>query len=223
MMKNFAVTTVIAAMLIATPAVAGIPTLDPVVAGLLSSNALAQAQQAMDALKQAKEGIEQAREQYEAYKDMINGNANYGDFLNNPELNKTLPLTAWGDLYSDAKKLPELRERYGLRSDNAQVQKIFDQMLASVGALEDNYDASTQRVKNAERLRQELNAVQTPQQKQDLQLRYQQELLELQNQKMRMENMQMLVEQKEKMQSKQRSQAFQDYIRGHTKELPKYE
>ncbi|MCY1444596.1 P-type DNA transfer protein VirB5 [compost metagenome] len=65
-----------------------------------------------------------------------------------------------------------------------------------VGALEANYDASTERVKNAEKLRQKLDEVQTPQQKEDLNLRFQQEFLELQNQQMRLANLKYLDEQK---------------------------
>ncbi|MCY1554249.1 P-type DNA transfer protein VirB5 [compost metagenome] len=62
--------------------------------------------------------------------------------------------------------------------------------------MEANYNASTERVKNAEKLRQRLNEVQTPQQKEDLNLRYQQEFLELQNQQLRLANMKYLDEQK---------------------------
>lgn len=200
----------------------GVPTLDVVTGGILTANGLAQAQQALEALNQAKEGIEQAKAQYDHYKGMISGNSNLGDFMDNPTINKILPLSEWGDVYSDAKRLPELRSRYGLTSNDASVQKMFDKVLTATGVLEDNYDASTQRVKNAEELRKQLNVVETPQQKQDLQLRYQQELLELQNQQMRMQNIKMLMEQQEKMESKQHSQAFQDYVRGKTKTVPQY-
>lgn len=224
MKKTLLAGLIAAALITAAPAVnaTGIPTLDAATGIILTSNALAQAKQALDALNQAKEGIEQARAQYENYKGLISGNSDMGDFLDNPTLNKIMPLSEWGDVYSDAKDLPNLRSRYNLQSDNPDVQKQFDKLLAVTGMLETNYDASTERVKNAEQLRQQLNIVETPQQKADLQLRYQQELLELQNQQIRMENMKMLTEQKEKMESKQRSQAFEDYIRGNSKTVPKY-
>ncbi|WP_375122156.1 P-type DNA transfer protein VirB5 [Pseudomonas sp. LW8] len=224
MKKTLLAGLVAAALITVVPAVnaTGIPTLDAATGIILTSNALAQAQQALDALNQAKEGIEQARAQYENYKGLISGNSNMGDFLDNPTLNKIMPLSEWEDVYSDAKDLPNLRNRYNLQSDNPDIQKQFDKLLAVTGMLETNYNASTERVKNAQQLRQQLNAVETPQQKADLQLRYQQELLELQNQQIRMENMKMLTEQKEKMESKQRSQAFEDYIRGNSKTVPKY-
>ncbi|RMW24392.1 VirB5 [Pseudomonas syringae pv. tagetis] len=65
--------------------------------------------------------------------------------------------------------------------------------------------------------------MQTPQQKEDLQLRYQQELIEQQNQQMRLANMQMLQQQQEKMENEKRAQAFRDYMRGKTSVRPSYE
>lgn len=225
MKKTLLAGLVAAALITAAPAVnavVGIPTLDAATGIILTTNALAQAQQALDALNQAKEGIEQARAQYENYKGLISGNSNMGDFLDNPTLNKIMPLSEWGDVYNDAKDLPNLRSRYNLQSDNPDIQKQFDKLLSVTGMLEANYNASAERVKNAEQLRQQLNVVETPQQKADLQLRYQQEVLELQNQQARLQNMKMLMDQKEKMESKQRSQAFEDYIRGKSKTVPQF-
>lgn len=202
---------------------AGIPTVDVATGIILVNNATAQAQQALDALNEAKEGIAQARDMYEENKSMISGNSGLGDFMSNPELNKIMPLAAWSGMYNDAKNLPELRRRYGLYSDNVDIQRKFDKLLAATGVLEENYDASTQRVKNAEQLRAQLNVVQTPQQKEDLQLRYQQEFLELQNQQMRMDNMHLLVEQEQKTEDTRRSQDLYDYLNRKTKFLPSYE
>lgn len=216
----------LSALVVATslPVVAtGILTLDIATGAILESNAMAQATQAMDALKNAKNGIEQAEQQYNNYKSMVSGNDKLGDFLNNPALNSVLPMGEWSGVYSSVKDIASLRDRYGLKSDNESVQQQFDRMLAAADALERNYDASTDRVKNAAQLRAQLNVVQTPQQKEDLQLRYQQELLEQQNQQMRMANLQALMQQQEKVENTKRSQAFSDYMTGKSKVLPKYE
>lgn len=193
---------------------AGIPTVNlPQMAQMLL-DAQRQAQEALDQLNAAKEAIQQAKAQFDSYKSMVTGNSNLGDFLDNPELNKTLSLDGWEDIYQDARDLGTLRSRYGLVSDDVSVQKSFDKLLAVTDALERNYDASTQRVKNAQALRAKLDEVQTPQEKEDLQLRYQQELLELQNQQMRLQQTQTLVAQKERLESKQRAQAFKDHLNG---------
>ena len=225
-MKKTLIAGLVAAVMYAAAPTAnaiGIPTLDATTGIILTNNALEQAKQALAALNQAKEGIEQARAQYEDYQGMVSGNSNLGSFMDDPSLNEILPLAEWADVYSDAKQLPELRQRYGLRSDNALIQRDFDKLLTATGVLEANYEASTERVKNAQQIREQLNVVQTPQQKEDLQLRYQQELLELQNQQIRMENMKLLMEQKARLENNQRAQAAKDYLRGKSKTIPQYQ
>lgn len=204
-------------------AVPGVPVLDPSNLLMLKANALAQAKQAMDALSTAKEAISETAKQYNHYKGIITGNDMLGGFLNDPALNRVMPMGDWAEVYSTGRDIVSLRDRYGLTSDNASVQQKFDQMMSAADALERNYKASTERVKNAELLRSRLNEVTTPQQKEDLQLRYQQELIELQNQQMRLANMQMLQQQQEKMENGKRAQAFSDYMNGKTTVRPSYE
>ncbi|HGA3022226.1 P-type DNA transfer protein VirB5 (plasmid) [Pseudomonas aeruginosa] len=198
----------------------GIPTLDAATVLQLGMNAKQQAEEALKALNEAKRGIEQARQQYEHYKSLINGNDKLGGFLNDPTLNQVLPLGDWADVYSSARDMASLRNRYGLVSSDGRVQAQFDKLLAVTDALERNYKASNQRVENAARLREQLDQVQTPQQKQDLELRYQQEFLELQNQQMRLANMKVLTEQKERIESDKRAQEVMDYLNGK-RPLPK--
>lgn len=224
-MKKTVIALALSAMLGgAVPAFAtGVPTLDAATGMILENNAVAQAKQALDALNAAKDGIRQAEQQYNNYKSMVSGNDQLGGFLNNPALNKVLPLGTWSDVYSGVQDIASLRNRYGLTSDNASVQQKFDRMLSATDALERTYNASTERVKNAEQLRAKLDQVQTPQQKEDLQLRYQQEMLEQQNQQMRLANMQMLQAQSDKMDNAKRAQDFQDYMLGKTTVIPNQE
>ena len=205
-----------------SPAVfaSGIPTVDVANIAQLVLNAQQQAQEALSALETAKDGIEQAKSQFEAHKSMITGNDSLGDFLNNPALNKVLPLSDWSDIYESVRDIEDLRRRYGLTSDDSTVQKKFDSLLAVADALERTYEASGERLKNANALRDKLNQAETPQQKEDLQLRYQHEMLELQVQQMRLSEMQALVAQQEKMQNKQRIQGFKDYVNGRRADLP---
>jgi type IV secretion system protein VirB5 len=200
----------------------GVPTVDAANLVQLKLDAVAQAQQALDALNTAKDAIQQAEKQYNNYKSIVTGNDQLGSFLSNPAMNKILPMGDWSQIYSSVQDIASLRNRYGLRSSNASVQARFDEMLAVTDALERTYNASTERVNNAEQLRAKLDTVQTPQQKEDLQLRYQQELIEQNNQQMRLANMQMLQQQQEKMEDAKRAQDFQDYILGKTTVLPSY-
>lgn len=215
-MKKTILSVVLSAAMITTVplSMAGIPTLDAVTATQLAMNAQQQAQEALDALNEARRGIEQAKAQYDHYKSIITGNDALGGFLNDPALNQVLPLGDWDAVYSGVRDITGLRNRYGLVSGDSQVQAQFDKLLAVADALERNYKASNQRVENASRLRAQLDQVQTPQQKQDLELRYQQEFLELQNQQMRLANMRMLTEQKERIESDRRAQEVMDYLNG---------
>jgi len=224
-MKNTVIALTVSVLLGgAAPAFAtGVPTLDVATGMILENNAVAQAKQALDALTAAKDGIRQAEQQYNNYKSIVTGNDQLGGFLNNPSLNKVLPLGTWSDVYSGVQDIASLRNRYGLTSDNASVQQKFDRMLSATDALERTYNASSERVKNAEQLRAKLDQVQTPQQKEDLQLRYQQELLEQKNQEMRLANMQMLQQQQEKMENVKRGQSFEDYMSGKTTTRPQYD
>lgn len=214
-----------AVVLAGTPqahAVTGVPTVDAANLIQLKLDAIAQAQQALDALKTAKDAIQQAEAQYNNYKSIVTGNDQLGSFLSNPAMNKILPMGDWSQVYSSVQDIASLRSRYGLTSSNASVQARFDQMLAATDALERTYNASTERVNNAELLRAKLNTVETPQQKEDLQLRYQQELIEQNNQSMRLANMQMLQQQQEKLQNEKRGQDFEDYMTGKTTVRPEY-
>ncbi|MCY1505765.1 P-type DNA transfer protein VirB5 [compost metagenome] len=198
MKKTLRALALASAALSATPLIqaSGIPTVDVASIAQMVLDAQAQAQQALDALNTAKDGIAQAKAQYEDYKGVVTGNDQLGAFLNDPELNRLLPMGEWSEMYDDIKDINSLRMKYGLISKNKDVQTRFDRLLAVAGALEATYNASSERVKNAEKLRQKLDEVQTPQQKEDLNLRFQQEFLELQNQQMRLANLKYLDEQK---------------------------
>lgn len=188
----------------------GIPTVDAANLAQMLLDAQSQAQQALDALNTAKDGIAQAKAQYDHYKGIVTGNDQLGRFLNDPALNRLLPMGDWSEMYDNIKDIEGLRERYGLTSKNKDVQTQFDKLLAVAGVLEANYDASTERVRNAEKLRQKLDEVQTPQQKEDLNLRYQQELLELQNQQLRLTTMKMLSDEKLRIESQRAAQEFRE-------------
>lgn len=198
----------------------GIPTINVENIVQLAANARQQADEALSQLNKAKEAIEQARSQYDHYKSIVTGNDQLGNFLNDPSLNQVLPLSDWNKVYTDTKNLAELRSRYGLTSNDPKIQQAFDHLLSQAGALEDTYNAASQRIRNAEQLRQKLNTVQTPQQREELALRLQQEQLELQNQQIQLQNMKLLMDQKEKIEDKKRAQEFWDYAVGNTKKSP---
>ncbi|APV28427.1 TPA: P-type DNA transfer protein VirB5 [Klebsiella pneumoniae] len=211
------------AMAISLPVYAsGIPTVDVASITQLVVNAQQQAKEALAQLDKAKEAISQAKSQYDHYKSIMQGNDKLGDFLNDPLLNELLPVSDWQDIYSQAKDLPNLRTRYGLTSSDPKIQAAFDKLLSQADTLEKQYDASNKRIKTAEGLRSRLNSVETPKDREQLGLRYQQEMLELQNQQAQLQNTRYLMEQQNKIDDAKRAQAFEDYMLGKSKQRPSY-
>lgn len=209
------------ALTIRIPSIAaGIPTVSIAELTQMIVNAQQQAQQALDQLTAARDAIAQAKSQYENYKGIITGNNKLGDFLHDSTLNSILPVDDWMNIYSRTQNLTNLRTRYGLTSSNGQIQAAFDKLLVQAGVLEDQYKATNVRVKTAEGLRSELNTVQTPAEREQLQLRYEQERLELSNQKAQLDNYRYLQSQKEKIENKKHEQDFMDYMNGRRAELP---
>lgn len=193
----------------------GIPTMSITEVTQLIINAQQQAQQALDQLNEAKSAIQQARNQYEQFRSVTEGNDKLGNFLNNPLINHILPVSDWQDIYSQTKDIGSLRTRYGLTSSNATVQAAFDKLLAQAGVLEDQYDATNKRVQTAEGLRDQLNTVETPKDREQLNLRYQQELVDMENQKAQLENTRYLMEQKDKIEDSRKAQALMQHLDGN--------
>lgn len=220
--KKTAVTVLLAGIYLFMPgSKAEIPTISPAELAQQVTHAKQQSREAVAQLKKAKEAIAQTKSQYDHYQKLIQGNSKLGDFLNDPVVNNLIPMGDWEDIYNDIESLPNLRQRYGLTSVDPEVQKAFDQLLMKAGTLEKEKKASDQRVLNAQKLRAKLNVVQTPQEKQDLSLRYQQEMLELQIQQTRLQNTRALAEEKEKLADRKRGQDFKDYMLGKRPDLPK--
>jgi type IV secretion system protein VirB5 len=203
------------------PAVAsGVPTVDVAALTQMVQNAQQQAREALAQLDKAKEAISQAKSQYDHYKGIVQGNDKLGEFLNDPYVNQLLPAKEWQDIYSQAKDLPQLRQRYGLTSSDPQVQAAFDKLLSQADVLEKQYKATNTRLDHAKGLRNRLNTVETPKDREQLALRYQQEMLELQAQQAQLQNSRYLIEQKEKMEREKHSQKVIDYFSGESNEFP---
>lgn len=204
-----------------TPVVAsGVPTVDVAALTQMVQNAQQQAREALAQLDKAKEAISQAKSQYDHYKGIIQGNDKLGDFLNDPYVNQLLPARDWQDIYSQAKDLPRLRQRYGLTSSDPQVQAAFDRLLTQADVLEKQYKATNTRLEHAKGLRNRLNTVETPKEREQLALRYQQEVLELQAQQAQLQNSRYLMEQKEKMEREKHSQKVIEYFSGESNDFP---
>lgn len=170
--------------------------------------------------KSKREAIQQAKSQYEHYKSVTEGNDKLGAFLNDPYVNQLLPVRDWQDIYNQTQDLTDLRKRYGVSGYEPQEQKFFDSLLMQVGVLEEQYKATNTRIKHAEGLRQQLDTVTTPKEREQLALRYQQERLELEAQQAQLQNTRYLMEEKKRLEKQKNAQDFLDYMDGKRDTLP---
>lgn len=198
----------------------GIPTVSVAELTQMINNAKQQAKESLAQLEKAKESILQAKNQYEHYKSIMQGNDKLGDFLNDSTIKQLLPIGDWQEIYHRTKDLPSLRNRYGLTSSDPNVQAAFDRLLTQTSMLEEQYNATNKRIETAEGLRRQLNRVETPKDREQLALRYQQEMLEMQTQQMQLQNARYLMEQNEKMEKEKINQEIFDYFLGKTNKFP---
>lgn len=199
----------------------GIPDVDIARITQAAEQAKVQAQEALAQLNTAKDAIAQAKGQYEKYESMVKGNSNLGDWLRDSNVSDLFPESGdWADLYDSASDLTSLRSKYGLTSSNSDIQSQFDKLLSEADVLEKNYKASSTRIKNLNSLRSSLNTAVTQQQKADLALRLQDEQLELNNQKVQLENTNLLMQKKKEASDMKYGNDMADYYMGKTTNQP---
>ncbi|MEE6032861.1 type IV secretion system protein [Avibacterium paragallinarum] len=158
---------------IITPNIAlasGIPTVDAAgIATTIAENVktLAQLKEQLDAMN---EQINQAKQFANDTKKRFEGNWNLGDLISNDDFLRTLPQQAKDILIGNANSydIGNLRNKYGLSSDNAQTQKSYDALMKYAERMNDVYQNTLKRIKNLEKIKDLANAATTPAQKQDV-------------------------------------------------------
>lgn len=148
----------------------GIPTVDA--AGIKTTIAenlktLEQLKTQLDAINQQ---IEQARQFANDTKNRFEGNWNLGDLISNDDFLRTLPKEAKDVLIGDSNSvnLDDLRNKYGLSSDNAQKQKSYDALMKYAERTKTVYDNTLKRIKNLDQIKKLASAADTPAKKADV-------------------------------------------------------
>ncbi|OOF77866.1 hypothetical protein BKG96_07540 [Rodentibacter caecimuris] len=148
----------------------GIPTVDA--AGIATTIA-----ENLKTLEQLKEQLDAAHQQIEQAKDFakneirrFEGNWNLGDLISNDDFLRTLPQQAKDILIGNSNSfdIGNLRNKYGLLSDNAQTQKSYDALMKYTERMNDVYKNTLKRIKSLEKIKDLANAATTPAQKQDV-------------------------------------------------------
>lgn len=145
----------------------GIPTVDAAgIATTIAENlkTLEQLKSQLDAINQQ---IDQAKQFAKDTKNRFEGNWKLGDLVSNDDFLSSLPSDA-KDILVNGMSLDGLRNKYGLKSDNAEVQKQFDSLMAYGERVEKNYKNTLKRIDKLNQIKTLNDAASTPAQKQDV-------------------------------------------------------
>lgn len=197
----------------------GIPTVDVAAALQLVANAVEQAEQAKAALDEAQNAIEQAKSQFNEMKKLTTGNSGYGSYYNDSNMTDYLPTTttdgSWQQIYNnfDKSKLNALRQRYGLVSQDAQQQEVFDKKLINLATAQEQYAANNYRLENIKKLQSEADKAVTPQQKEDISNRIKTEQAAIANESNRQTTSKDLMEKQDALLSQKQNADFDDFMK----------
>ncbi|ECO4189895.1 conjugal transfer protein [Salmonella enterica] len=191
----------------------GIPVVDAASIAQMVKDAATEAQHAKEQMDAYANIISQAKSQFEETKDMISGNWKLGDFVDQQLMNGLIP-DDWEEIYNDMDSLVSLREKFGLKSDNADVQKQYDKLLSGYNVLDQAEEVNNTRVENLKQLGKLLDSAETPQQKEDLKLRIQLEQANIQNEQIRLQNVKDMMDKQEKLDNVAKEKGFMDDMRG---------
>lgn len=145
----------------------GIPTVDAAgIATTIAENlkTIAQLKAQLDALRSQ---IEQAKQFAKDTKKRLEGNWKLSDIINNDQFLNALPADA-RDILTDVMSIAGLRKKYDLNTDNPEIQKQFDYLIAYTERTERNYKNTVKRLDSLKKIKVLNDAATTPAQKADV-------------------------------------------------------
>lgn len=196
----------------------GIPTVDVAAIAQMVIDAMQQAQEAADQLGEMQAQYEQAKEQFDELKDLTTGNSRYGTRYNSDDLYDYLPTSttagSWEQIYEDmnAGTLEGYRNKYGLKSDQATQQEVFDVQLTNLRTLENAHRANNLRLENIKNLLKLVDQATTPQQKDDIRTRMVAEQAAISNEANRLAAMESLMARNDEMLRQKQNAEFDDFL-----------
>lgn len=198
----------------------GIPTVDVANIAQMVLDAQAQALQAKAQLDAAMSQLDEAKRQFDQTKGFITGNSGYGGMYNDPAMTSYIPTSispdSWEQLYTkmDTVTLQNMRNKYGLETDNKVQQEAYDKKLQDFYFTQGALAANNRRLENIQRLQEEADRATTPQQKQDIANRIAAEQAEIQNENNRLAVVNSLQAKQEKLQTQRVNQDFSQFLQG---------
>jgi len=146
----------------------GIPTVDVAAIAEMVANEAENATRFIEDMEEARNRLQEMKEQGEHYKKMVDGHWDYEKILNDPTLNDFFANEEWKDIYDNVTNLDQLRDEFGMYSDDPEVQESYDKELQAYAAREEFYNTAVERNKRMTELLNEFENAATPAQKEDI-------------------------------------------------------
>lgn len=130
------------------------------------AQAVQQVAKAQKMIEEAKRRYEQVQDNFKENMDAIEGNDwSYiaGQMKNDYDF---IPRENWEDI--EDMDVTAMRDRYGLRSDDPEMQEVYDQRMRYLAANEAAYSSQKQHLENIEELRSRAASLQDPHQREEL-------------------------------------------------------
>ena len=115
----------------------GIPTVDVAAIAQMVADGMEEAARFTQDMEEARNRLQEMKEQGEHYKSMVDGHWDYEKILNDPNLNDFFANEEWQDIYDNVTNLDQLRDEFGMYSDDPNVQNRYDKELQAYAAREE--------------------------------------------------------------------------------------
>ncbi|WP_412497222.1 type IV secretion system protein [Vibrio fluvialis] len=159
----------------------GIPVVDVASLTQMLQDGLMRAKEFQEQMGEARNRLLEMKSQGEHYKQMVEGHYDFEDVLNDPYLNQFIALDDWKEIYQDTQGLSNLRDEFGLYSDDPKIQRRYDNQLRQYQLRQKYYRNSVARNKRMQKLYQEFNGASNPAAKSDIANSISYERMQMQN------------------------------------------
>jgi type IV secretion system protein VirB5 len=197
-------------LILASPAAlsTGIPVVD--VAGLTQMvlDNTTRASEFAETITEARNRLSQLKDQANHYKSMVEGHYHFEDTLTDRKTSRLFELHGYRDLYDTIDDVADLRNEYGLHSDDPVTQRHYDMELKQLRLQETLYKQSTERQQRMSTLLRQFGQAKTPATKADLANSIHFEKMQMENEQTMMEAMTDMLEKQKRLEAKKNAQAF---------------
>ncbi len=172
------------------------------------------AQEFTQSITEARNRLNQLKSQAEHYKRMVEGHYGFEEILSDPNLNSIIDLSAYRDLYDAIDDISDLRDEFGLHSNDPGIQRRYDMQLKQYKFQEMLYKRSSERNERMSRLLSQFSTATTPAAKEDLANSINFETMQMQNEQSMMTSMSDMLERQKALEAQQRSLMLRQQVFG---------